>query len=226
MDDGRPRLSVSTRSGRVRVEARPGADFHVRGAQVERDADGSVRVVAGSGGSERVEVVCPAHTHVIVGTASGRVDCFGPLGDVRVTTRSGRVTIEEATSVDVRTSSGAVEIGRCTGDCRAVTTSSRISVGTAHALDCSTTSGRIGVGAVHDAKVRTVSGRIGIGTQGTGEVDVTSISGKVEVSVAADREPDLQLHSTSGHVRCQCRPGDDGAVRVATTSGSINVVCR
>jgi DUF4097 and DUF4098 domain-containing protein YvlB len=226
MNGGPPRLNVSTRSGRVRVEARAGAAFQVRGGRVEEDADGGVRVVASSGGSDRVEIVCPAHTDVIVGTASGRVECLGPMGDVRVTTRSGRISIEHAASVDVRTTSGAVEIGECTGACRTVTTSSRVSVHSAHSLDCSTTSGRIGAGTVEDAMLRSVSGRVGIGTRGRGRVEVKTISGKVEVAVPADHRPATELHTISGRVRCDCAAGNDGEIRVATTSGSIDITCR
>src|SRR3954451_24179529 len=139
------RLNVSTRSGRVRVEAREGAGLRVEGANIEQDADGTTRITAATGGSQSVDIVCPAETDVIVGTASGRIELVGPLGDVRVTTASGKITIEHARSVDIRTASGSIEIGECTGECRVVTKSSKVWVGDVGNLDCSAVSGRIEV---------------------------------------------------------------------------------
>ncbi len=166
------RLNVATRSGRVRVEGREGAGLTVNGGNVEHDDDGTVRVTAGTGGSNAVEIVCPAGSDVIVGTASGGVELAGRLGDVRVTTASGRIEIDDALRVDVRTASGKIHIGRCHGECRVVTKSSRVRVGNVGSLDCSAVSGRIEVGGVDDANVRTVSGRVEMGTTSEGRVEV------------------------------------------------------
>jgi DUF4097 and DUF4098 domain-containing protein YvlB len=219
------RLNIATRSGRVRVEGREGAGLGVQGGNVEHD-DGTVRITAGIGGSNAVEVVCPAGSDVIVGTASGSVELVGSLGDVRVTTASGRIAIDDAQRVDVRTASGKIEIGRCRGECRVVTKSSRVRVGNAGTLDCSAVSGRIEVGGVDDANVRTVSGRVEMGTTSQGRVEVRSVSGKVDLAVPRDRRPATRLSSISGRVRCECASGDDGEIDVATTSGTINVTCK
>jgi DUF4097 and DUF4098 domain-containing protein YvlB len=220
------RLNVATRSGRVRVEGREGAGLSVRGGNIENDDDGTVRITAGTGGSNTVEVVCPAGSDVIVGTASGNVELVGVLGDVRVTTASGRISVDDAQHVDVRTASGKIEIGHCRGQCRVVTKSSRVRVGNAGSLDCSAVSGRIEVGGVEDANVRTVSGRVDLGTEGQGRVEVRSVSGKVDLAVPRDRRPATRLSSISGRVRCECETGDDGEISVATTSGTINVTCK
>src|SRR5919202_776093 len=103
MDTEPLRINVSTRSGRVRIEAREGAGLRVQGGNVEQDDDGTMRITAATGGSQSVDVLCPAGTDAIVGTASGRIELVGPLGDVRVTTASGKITIEHARSVDIRT---------------------------------------------------------------------------------------------------------------------------
>jgi DUF4097 and DUF4098 domain-containing protein YvlB len=219
------RLNVATRSGRVRVEGRDGAALSVRGGNLEDD-DGAVRITAGTGGSNAVEVVCPAGSDVIVGTASGSVELVGSLGDVRVTTASGRVSVADAQRIDVRTTSGKIDIDRCHGECRVVTKSSRVKVGNAGLLDCSAVSGRIEVGGVEDANVRTVSGRVELGAAGQGRVEVRSVSGKVDLAVPRDRRPATRLSSISGRVRCDCETGDDGEINVATTSGTINVTCK
>jgi DUF4097 and DUF4098 domain-containing protein YvlB len=219
-------LNVSTRSGRVRIEGREGSGLHVQGGEVSTDEDGALRVTAAKGGSHFVDVVCPAGSDVIVGTASGRVELVGSLGDVRVTTASGKIEIERARSIDVRTASGAIEIGECTGDCRVVTKSSRVRVNNVAHFDCSAVSGRVEADHVEDATVRTVSGRVEMATRNTGRVEVRSVSGKVDLAVPRERRPATLLKTVSGRVFCECETGDDGEISVATTSGTINVTCK
>jgi DUF4097 and DUF4098 domain-containing protein YvlB len=220
------RMSVSTRSGRIRVEGRAGAQFEVRGGTLHTDPDGSLRVHASHHGSHSVEVVCPAGTGVLVGTASGAVELAGDLGDVRVTTRSGRITIERARSIDIRSASGAIDIGDCAGKCRIVTRSSKVHVGKAAELDVAAMSGRVTVDDVANAVVRTMSGKVGLSTRNDGRVEVRTMSGAVEVTVPEGRRPATHLHSRSGRVHCECENGGDGEIAVATTSGTIHVTCK
>jgi DUF4097 and DUF4098 domain-containing protein YvlB len=220
------RMSVSTRSGRIRVEGRAGAGFDVRGGTLHTEADGSLRVHASHHGSHSVEVVCPAGTDVLIGTASGSVELAGDLGDVRVTTRSGRIKIERAQRVDLRTASGTIEIGECIGTCRVVTRSSGVHVGKAGQLDVAGMSGRVKVDDVADAVVRTMSGKVGLSTGNDGRVEVRTMSGSVEVEVPRGRRPATRLRSMSGRVRCDAEDGHDGEITVATTSGTIHVTCK
>jgi hypothetical protein len=219
------RLHVSSRSGHVRIVARDAPGLDVKGADVEHDPDGTVRVVARRFGSQGVEVRCPAGRDAIVGIESGSVETRGELGAVRVTARSGRVEIESARHVDVRTASGAVHVGRCAGECRVVSKSSRVRIGGAGRFDCSSMSGRIEANDVGDALVRTMSGRVAVSTRADGRIEVRTLSGTVDIEVPRDRRPALSLKSLSGRVRCDCEEGDDGEVHVATTSGTIRVSC-
>ena len=225
-NDAPMRLHVSTRSGHVRIVARPGGGLDVKGGRVEHEADGVVRIVGAKLGSHGVEVGCPIGTDVIVGTESGTVEARGALRDVRATTRSGRIEIEHARDVDIRTWSGTIEVDECTRSCRVVTKSSRIRLRRVAHLDCSTMSGRIEVDDVQDAFVRTMSGRVAVGTGHDGRIEVRTLSGTVDVEVPRGRRPATHLKSLSGRVRCECEPGDDGEVHVATTSGTIRVSCR
>jgi DUF4097 and DUF4098 domain-containing protein YvlB len=217
------RLHVSSRSGRVRIRATAGASLEVEGGKVEHHPDGVVRITGSKLGSQKVEVRCPAGCDVIVGTESGAVETRGELRDVRVTTRSGKITIEHARDVDVRTSSGTVEVGECTGTCRVVTKSSNVRVDRADQLECSSASGRVDVGQVRDAVVRTMSGRVWVATDAAGRVEVRTLSGTVEIEVPAGARPMTHLKSLSGHVHCDCEAGTDGELHVATTSGAIKV---
>jgi DUF4097 and DUF4098 domain-containing protein YvlB len=210
----------------VRVEAREGAGLSAKGADVSALRDGSMHITAAKGGSHSVDVVCPPGTDLIVGTESGSIELVGRLGDVRVTTRSGKISIDQASHIDVRTASGSIEIGECTGACRVVTKSSRVKIGNVGNFDCSAVSGRVEVGDVEDASVRTVSGRVAMSTRQTGRVEVRSVSGKIEVAVPRDRRPATLLKSLSGRIHCDCETGSDGEISVATTSGTISVTCR
>jgi DUF4097 and DUF4098 domain-containing protein YvlB len=220
------RLSVSTRSGRIRVEGRPGAEFDVRGGTLLTEPDGSVRVHASHHGSHSVEVVCPAGTDVLAGTASGSVELAGDLGDVRVTTRSGRITVERATRIEIRTASGAIDIGECAGSCRIVTRSSKVHVRKAGQVDVAAMSGRVTIDDVANAVVRTMSGKVGLSTRDDGRVEVRTMSGSVEVEVPEGRRPATHLHSRTGRVRCDCQNGHDGEITVASMSGTIHITCK
>jgi DUF4097 and DUF4098 domain-containing protein YvlB len=219
------RLNVSARSGRVRVEARDEPGYEVKGAHVTTEPDGSLHVTAAKGGSHSVEVWCPSGSDLIVGSESGSVEVVGAFSDVRATTRSGRITIDRARSVDVRTGSGRIEVRHCEGDCRVVTKSSRVEVGRAATLDCSAMSGRVEVRDVDDAVIRTMSGRVNLGTRADGRVDVRTLSGTVEVAVPAQRRPATLLKSLTGRVRSDCQQGTDGEINVSTTSGAIRITC-
>lgn len=217
-------LTVTVRSGAVRVTAQPGAELAVRKGQVEREGPDRYRVTAEH---SAVEVVCPEGTDVSVANTSGRIEITGPVGHVRATSSSGRVVIETAASVDVRTTSGRVDVGTCQGPCTVRTTSSRIDVGRAPRADIATTSGRVTLGEVDEAVVQTVSGTVRLSTRTpVSRIDVLTQSAGVEIAVPEGSTPALALHSTGGKVRTDCRTGDDGRIAVQSTSGSIHVRCR
>ncbi len=226
MVDDAPRLSVSTRSGSIHISATATSGIHVQGGDLSTDDDGSVRVTGAGLGSHRVEVECAPGTHVLVGTASGHVELHGSFGDVRVTTRSGRITLDDADDVDLRAASGAIQVGSCAGTCRIVTRSSKIHVGRAGTVDVATMSGRVAIGHVDDAVVRTMSGRVELTTGGGGRIEVRTLSGSVAVAVPGECRPSTRLRSMSGRVRCAAPPGHDGEISVATTSGTIDVTCK
>jgi DUF4097 and DUF4098 domain-containing protein YvlB len=221
-----PRLAIATRSGRVRVVAEARADVAVHGGELVEAPGGDLRVVAERSASSGVEVRCPIGTSVVVGTASGRVELAGDLGDTSVTTRSGRISVESARNADLRTTSGRVEVGACTETCRVVAASGRIHVERAGAVDLVTKSGRITASRVQRATVKSASGRIEVGTDRSPVVVVRSHSGSVDISVPADARPAARLASRSGRVSNDCSEGDDGEIDVETTSGRIAVTCR
>lgn len=212
-------LQIATRSGGVYVWARPIARPEVLAGAAEIGADGVVR----SSGSGRIEIACPEGSDLIIGSSSGRVECHGPLGRVAVTGHSGRISIEAAHEVEVRSPSGQVTVGRCDGSCRVAVTSGRVRIGSAGSIDVTVASGGLEADAVGDALVRAGSGRVHLGLVRAGSVDVTTVSGRVSVSVPPGVAPDLQLLSRSGRVAVDVEPGADGSLVVETSSGSITV---
>jgi hypothetical protein len=219
-------LNVSTRSGRIRVTAREGAALEVHGGHIETDVDGAVTVAAVRGGSSGVEIVCATGTDVAVGTASGHIELLGWLGEVHVSSRSGKIKVESAERVDVRTASGSIEVGFCETSCRIVAKSARVRVRKAGSLEVSAMSGRVEVDDVDDACVRTMSGVTRLGTGAIGRVEVRTLSGAIEIAVPHGRRPATHLRSLSGRVRCEPEPGHDGEIIVKSTSGTIDVKCR
>jgi DUF4097 and DUF4098 domain-containing protein YvlB len=68
-----------------------------------------------------------------------------------------------------------------------------------------------------------MSGNIGLGTAGTDDVDVKTISGKVEVLVDDGRSPRINFRSISGRTHCECPQGTDFEINASTISGSVEI---
>jgi DUF4097 and DUF4098 domain-containing protein YvlB len=224
MSETTARLRITRRSGRVHVVAERGSPVAVDGGRLVQNDDGTVDVHAASSGV--LEVRCPTGTDLTISTASGAIDVDGDAGSVKVTTKSGKLSIERATAVDARGASGRVEVGVCTGDCHVVFVSGNVHIGAAAKATVATVSGNIELGAADEVEVKTVSGKITVGGNAGGKIAARSISGSVKISVPLGSRPATRLKAVSGHVRCECEPGHDGEVRAATVSGAISVTCR
>ena len=174
-------VRISTTSNRVLVLAEDRADV---------DVDGRARVTESGARTtidkvrSRLLVRVPHGTDVVVGSSSARVEVRGPVGDVAVTSASGRVSVEQAGAVDVRSSSGRIEIGHAEGECRLRAKSGRVQVESCGGADAATTSGRIvlrGVGG--PVRAHCVSGRIEVDLDGAHDVDAETVSGRIRVSL-------------------------------------------
>jgi DUF4097 and DUF4098 domain-containing protein YvlB len=216
-----PQISVTSRSGRITVTGEDRDDIVVErgGGKVVREGD---RVVI-DGGSSRVELRCPAGTDVIVGTGSGKVELRGRLGDARVTTGSGAITVEEVERLDARTGSGTVRVDGCEGACKCKTGSGSIRVGRAGDAELVTGSGRVTADLVDGAEVKAGSGRVDVGLRSAGKVGVQAHSGSVNITVPAGMHPATRLKAHGGSVVCDCEEGSDGDIQITTNSGSISI---
>ena len=216
-------VGVTSRNGMVTIVADSLKEISVQGGTLSAARLSAARVEV-MGKSSPIVVHCPPGTSVVVGTSSGRVQLRGDLGDVRVTTQSGRVSIESATSIDARTRSGRVSIEHCSGSARVQCGSGRVEVGYSAELDATTESGRIVAERVGRGRARAVSGRVTMGAaDGFSALEVTTVSGAVDISVPPQSRPATALETVSGRIVCDLPPGDDGHIEVRTTSGRIRV---
>lgn len=220
-------LRVQSRSGNVLVIGEPRDDVEARGDRLsatEEDGGRIMQLRAGRG-SGALEVRCPAGTDVIVGTHSGSVRLEGRLGDVSVTTMSGKIELDAADAADLRTMSAEIRVGSCTGKCRASTVSARIAGGTAGAVSASTMSGSISFERVAGAfKARTVSGSIEALCNGEGPIAVKTVSGRVSISLPDGTAPDTCFKTMTGRVECDLPAGHDLRIDAISVSGSIKVL--
>ena len=217
-----PSLTITTASGSVVITGEDRPDIVVDGkAKVE---DGELGEMVVRTKSSSLDVRCPSGTDVRVGTASGRVELRGRLGDARVTTKSSSVRVEQVETLELRSSSGSIDVETCAGRCRLQTTSGSVRVDEAGDVDISTVSSSIGVECAGGGRIHTVSGSVDIGATGASDLDVRSISGSVKITLARGVRPHVRLRTVSGKARCDCEEGDDVLVAVSSVSGSVKVV--
>ncbi len=217
-------VRITASSGRIEVTAEARSDVLVERGQ-EHPMGGILEV---QGESSGVVVRVPVATDVVVGSHSGSITLRGRLGDVRLTTRSGRVDVEECASIDVRAASGRVEIGRVAGEARVKTASGRVSVkSVGGALGVTTVSGRIEVGvASGPVRAHTVNGRVDVVIDRAADVRADTVSGSVRIALPDHVHPEVSLVSVSGKVSCELTKGTDCRVTGRTVSGKVQVVAR
>jgi DUF4097 and DUF4098 domain-containing protein YvlB len=214
----RPVVRVAVSSGTITVVGEDRADVEVDHGRAHVEPDGEVHVRARS--SKAVTVRCPRGTDIVAGTSSGSIHLEGPLGNVRATASSGRITVEHATAADLRSSSGSLEVDACDGTVRAATTSGRVRVGRAGAVEARVVSGNVDVTGDR-VMVRGVSASVEAESTG-GDIEIATVSGRITVCVPRGARPAVR-------VRGKRRPdievdeGDDLRVDVRTVSGRVTV---
>jgi DUF4097 and DUF4098 domain-containing protein YvlB len=217
-------IRITATSGRIEVTAEDRADVQVDKGQ--RHPMGGILEVQSS--SSGVTVRVPLGTDLVVGSHSGSIRVHGRCGNVRVTTRSGKVEVEECASVDARAVSGRVTIGTVTGDARVKTASGRVTVDRVGGdVSVTTVSGRIDVGTASGAvTAHTVNGRVEISLDRAADVRADSVSGSVKVALPSDVRPEVSLVSVSGRCDCDLPEGEDCSVTGRSVSGRVEVVAR
>ena len=213
------RISASSKPVHVVAESRTGVEVAGRAAVDQSGNRTTVREVDG-----RLIIRVPFGTDVIVGTTSGRVDIEGAVGSVAVVTESGRVSIENATSVDIRADSSRVEVGLCSGECRVRTVSGRVEVDSCGPADVATETGRITLSGVSGrAHAHCVRSRIEIRVEDGDEVVAETVSGRIDVSLPPGTQV---LRSDSGTKEDSEEQAGCCRVHARSVSGRVEVHTR
>jgi DUF4097 and DUF4098 domain-containing protein YvlB len=211
-----------------RVEARDGSDGWV--VSVESDE----RRRFWQSRSYRVEVLCPEGSAVDVKTASADLDARGRFGSVDVQTASGDVRTDHVDGpVTVHTASGGVHVGEVVGPVEARSVSGEVVVEKARGtVKVTSASGDLRVDrAESSVQAHSVSGDQRIGTVSAGVVRLESVSGDVEVGVAAGIDVWLDLQTLSGQAVSELpesaapsKPGEPQLeIRLKSLSGDLTV---
>jgi DUF4097 and DUF4098 domain-containing protein YvlB len=161
----------------------------------------------------------PHGTTAVFQTASGDMKVAGRLGEVDVKTASGdfRLRGEIERDVVLKTVSGDAQLDRIGGDLKAQTVSGDLRVGW--------------IGGSVEAK--SVSGDVRFDSVREGSASFTSVSGDVEIGIAAGSFLDVDAGSVSGDLSSEVplvsEPGHEGGagptvvLRGKTVSGDVKV---
>ncbi len=213
-------VEVSVRSGSVRITVGDVAVPAIAKGRATIDDSGVVHAPA----SANVAIVCPAGTNVFVATVTGPVVCEGPLGSVRISSTTGRIEVQDCLEADLRTRTGNIVVGTAQRRCRATSTTGSVRVAASPELDVTVTTASVEAGGVVRARVHGAAGSVRIVAVAPGDLDVRTMSGKVDVEVHGGWAPTTDLRAISGAIRDRLPEiGRDGRLQVQTMSGRITV---
>jgi DUF4097 and DUF4098 domain-containing protein YvlB len=204
----------------------------------------------GSKGSVDVEIELPTSSTVEARTGAGDVTAAGLLGDVRVSTGAGDLTLHDVASAHLKSGSGDLTLQSSRGDVNAKTGSGDVSIGSAGGrLDLVSGSGdislrrtdagvkaRTGSGDLRidastgDLELMTGTGDVVLGAVHGGQVQAKTGTGDVTIGIAHGVATYLDLNSVTGDVDVDLDsadgPGDSEAqasLSVQSGSGDIHV---
>lgn len=142
-------------------------------------------------------------------TASGDTSAASVSGDVSVQSASGDVLLDTADGdITVRTASGDIRATKVGGDARINTASGDVALGY----------------CANSVNAHTASGDIRLGAVATGQVELRSASGDMEVAVVPGIGVYLDLASTSGSIWSELDPSEDDGPD--ESSVPVRISCR
>ena len=208
-------------------------DVHVEYADgrlevVEEPMTGSRRHHAGND----LAITIPLRSRCTVRTASAGVSCDGDLGSLDVKTASGDIGAGVVTGpVQLNTASGRIQLDEAANDVTVHSASGQVRLRQVGGdISATTASGDLRIGAAAaSVTAQSASGRIRIASLARGDASLTSVSGNIEVAVAAGTNVYLDLSSLSGRVSSELGPAEqqvgDASLRLhcRSVSGAVRV---
>ncbi|MCP9487115.1 MAG: DUF4097 domain-containing protein [Gaiellaceae bacterium MAG52_C11] len=253
-----PRLRIRTPSGQVSVESDETAETTVelealRNDEVTRSAiehatverrGNEIVIEIGKQGwgflgrspEVGIRVRCPHGSALDCTTASADVEADGRLGETSVKTASGDIELSHVGgTLRVHSASGDVRVESIDGEAQVKTVSGDVRVGVARSgLSANLVSGDLEVDEAHsDVSVNTVSGDQQVRSICTGQINLQSVSGDVQVGVAPGTRIFIDASSTTGDVSSALdvtdtpsasAVGDEAKLRLKSVSGDIAIV--
>ncbi len=162
-------------------------------------------------------------------TASADLSCVGDLSALSMQTSSGDTTAASVSGdVRVQSASGDVLLDRTGGDMAIRTASGDVHAsrvgGTAQ---ISTASGDVALGyCASSVTAQTASGDIRLGAVATGQIELRSASGDMQVAVVPGIGVYLDLASTSGSIHSELDPSDSEDGDPDESSVPVQISCR
>lgn len=188
------------------------------------------------GDEVEVRVTCPPGTDLDLSGAATEVTTTGELGEVRVKTISGDVSLESShRKLEVKTASGDVALAGVVGDASVVTVSGEIEIGRiAGSLSGRSVSGDVGVRSLDgQLLLSTTSGDVSVRAVEGGELRVQSVSGDVRLGIARGTRVWIDATSISGDLQSDLGIGSDEPAAdegrpivplyVKTVSGDVSI---
>ena len=183
--------------------------------------------------SAHLRLAVPPGLTYVIKAGSADISISADIGQSKIVSGSGDITIGKAADLDCSTGSGDISVLRADGrTARMASGSGNVTLTEAHCpVTAKSASGDVMVRSLHGSQLQANSGSGDIAVNSTsGSVDLRSASGSLTVGVADQMPAWLDLTSVSGEIRIALEstsPPEKGtpyvAVRARTASGDIAV---
>ena len=205
----------------------------------------------GGFGVADITIELPTGSHVTASTGMGKVAAEGELGRVTAKSAMGDIAIDHMGSGRARTAMGDIRIDQVGGDLDVSTSTGEVRVGdVSGSVVVKNSNGASSLGHVTgDVRVKAANGRIDIeqvdrsvvcktangstriGMVGTGDVQLASGAGSIEIGIPEGTAAWLDLSSKYGDVRNELTAANgpaasDRTVKVSARTGAGDIVVR
>jgi Putative adhesin len=172
-------------------------------------------------------IKAPAGSSCAAKTVSADLACVGELSALTMQTASGDTSAESVSGdLTVRSASGDVLLDTAGGDIAITTASGDVQAARVGGYArVSTSSGDVSLGyCAGSVTAQTASGDIQLGAVATGQIELRSASGDMQVAVVPGIGVYLDLASTSGGIRSELDPSDEADLHESGVP--VRISCR